>query len=68
MSIFSDYKVGALTDEQYYNACVTMNLQDSYEQEHMYDDKEEGDDEDDYDDDDEEDHMCELRDGYKRWK
>jgi len=40
MSIFSDYKGGALTDEQYYNECVRMNLQGRYEQEHMYDDEE----------------------------
>lgn len=57
MSIFSDYKVGALDELQYFNECVKMNRQDLYEQEHMYDD----------DEDDEED-LCELRDGYRRWK
>ena len=57
MSIFSDYKVGALTDEEFHNECVKMNMQDRYEQEHMYDD-----------DEDDEDMMCELRDGYRRWR
>lgn len=41
MSIFSDYKAGALTDEEFHNECVKMNTQDRYEQEHMYDDDEE---------------------------
>ena len=38
MSIFSDYKVGALSDVEFHNACVEMNAQYRWEREHMYDD------------------------------
>ena len=38
MSIFSDYKVGALSDVEFHNACVEMNAQDRWEREHEYDD------------------------------
>ena len=37
MSIWSDYKCGALTDEEFRDECIKMNLQDRYEREHMYD-------------------------------
>lgn len=40
MSIFSDYKVGALTNEEYQSECNAMNLEDRYEQEHLYDEEE----------------------------
>jgi len=30
MSIFSDHKVGALTDEEFENACRRMNREDRY--------------------------------------
>lgn len=33
MSIFSDYKVGALTDEQFENECRRMNRRDRIERE-----------------------------------
>lgn len=33
MSIFSDYKVGALSEVEFHNACVEMNVQDRYERE-----------------------------------
>ena len=36
MSIFSDYKVGALSDVEFHNACVEMNAQDRWEREHEY--------------------------------
>lgn len=37
MSIFSDYKAGALSDEEYRDECAYMNRQDRWEQEHEYD-------------------------------
>ena len=37
MSIFSDYKVGALSDVEFHNACVEMNARDRYEREHIDD-------------------------------
>ena len=37
MSIFSDYKVGALSDVEFHNACVEMNARDRWEREHEYD-------------------------------
>lgn len=36
MSIFSDYAVGALTDEEYRDECIRMNREDTYEQERYY--------------------------------
>ena len=44
MSIFSDYKCGAMSDDEYKDACIRMNLQYRYEQEHLYDEDEEEDD------------------------
>ena len=53
MSIFSDYKVGALSDVEFHNACVEMNARDRWERDQEdlqiddgYDDYEEGDEED----------------------
>ena len=40
MSIFSDYRVGALSEVEFHNACVEMNAQDRWEREHEYDDLE----------------------------
>ena len=47
MSIFSDYRVGALSEVEFHNACVEMNARDRWEREHEYDevDFEEHDDE-----------------------
>lgn len=36
MSIYSDYKVGALDEVEYHNMCVEENARDRYEREHMY--------------------------------
>ena len=44
MSIFSDHKVGALSDEEFEMSCVSMNIEDRYDEEHMYDEDEEEDD------------------------
>ena len=41
MSIFSDYKCGALSDEEFRSACAEMNRQDRWEREHEFDDDEE---------------------------
>ena len=41
MSIFSDYKVGALSDLEFHNACVEMNARDRWEREHEFDAEEE---------------------------
>ena len=38
MSVFSDYKCGAISDIEFHNACVEMNAKDRWEREHMYDD------------------------------
>ena len=38
MSIFSDYKVGALSDFEFEQECARMNRQDRWERDHMYDD------------------------------
>ena len=38
MSIFSDYKVGALSDWEYEQECRRMNREDRYEREHEFDD------------------------------
>ena len=38
MSIFSDHKVGALTDWEFEQEGRRMNREDRWEQEHMYDD------------------------------
>ena len=37
MSIFSDYKVGALSDVEFHNACVEMNARDRWEREYLDD-------------------------------
>lgn len=37
MSIFSDYKCGALSEVDFHNACVEMNRLDRWEREHIYD-------------------------------
>ena len=44
MSIFSDHNVGALSDEEFEMACTSMNIEDRYDEEHMYDETEEEDD------------------------
>ena len=36
MSIFSDQKVGALSDVEFHNACVEMNARDRWEREQEY--------------------------------
>lgn len=41
MSIFSDCKCGALTEEEFKMECTRMNNQDRYEQEHEFDDYDE---------------------------
>jgi len=41
MSIFSDYKHGAMSDEEFDMACVQMNNEERYYEEHMYDEEEE---------------------------
>ena len=38
MSIFSDYKCGALSEVEFHNACVEMNARDRWEREHEFDD------------------------------
>lgn len=58
MSAYSDWKCGALTDKEY-TFCANHETGADHGEE-PYDDY--------YDDDDEENHMCELRDGYRRWK
>jgi len=40
MSIFSDYKVGALSDWEFEQEAARMNREDRWEREHMYDDLE----------------------------
>lgn len=40
MSIFSDYRVGALSDEEYRDECACMNRQDRWENEHECEDEE----------------------------
>ena len=37
MSIFSDYKCGALTREEFESECAAMNNRDRWEQAHIYD-------------------------------
>ena len=37
MSVFSDYRVGALSEVEFHNACVEMNARDRWEREHEYD-------------------------------
>lgn len=37
MSIYSDYKVGALSEVEFHNACVEMNARDRWDREHEYD-------------------------------
>lgn len=41
MSIFSDYKVGALTEDEFRNECARMNREDRWEREHEYEEGEE---------------------------
>lgn len=36
MSIFSDYKVGALSEVEFHNACVEMNARDRWERDHFF--------------------------------
>lgn len=36
MSIYSDYKGGALSETEYHNLCVQENARDRYEREHEY--------------------------------
>ena len=45
MSIFSEYKVGALSDFEFEQACRVMNRIDRYEREHEYDKYDDPDDE-----------------------
>lgn len=44
ISIFSDYKCGAMSDDEFRSACAEMNRQDRWEREHEFDDDEEEDD------------------------
>lgn len=44
MSYISDYKAGAMDDVEFHNACVTENMRDRWEREHMYDEYENYDD------------------------
>ena len=37
MSIFSDYKCGALTKEEFESECAAMNNKERYEESHMND-------------------------------
>ena len=39
MSIFSDYKCGAMSDREFHNACVHMNAEDRWEREHEFDEE-----------------------------
>ena len=41
MSIFSDYKCGALSYDEYREDCKRMDRQDRYEREHQFDEPEE---------------------------
>ena len=41
MSIFSDYKCGALSDDEFKADCIRMNNRERYEEEHIYDEDEE---------------------------
>ena len=50
MSIFSDYKVGALSEWEFEQEAARMNREDRYEREHLYDDLEIDDDCDDGED------------------
>lgn len=52
MSIFSDHKVGALSDWEFEQECRRMNRQGRWEREHEYDDLEIDDGYDEYEDDD----------------
>jgi len=38
MSIFSDYKCGAMDYDEFKQACARMNAEDRHEREHMHDD------------------------------
>ena len=40
MSIFSDYKVGVISDFEFRQECMRMNREDRWDREHMYDDLE----------------------------
>ena len=37
MSIFSDYKCGAMDYDEFKQACARMNAEDRYEREHLFD-------------------------------
>lgn len=37
MSMYSDYKVGALSDVEFHNLCVEENMRERYNEEHLYD-------------------------------
>lgn len=41
MSIYSDYKVGALSDEEYDSLCAWENRKDRYERDHEGDEDQE---------------------------
>ena len=43
MSIYSDYKVGAMDEVEFHNACVTENMRDRWERDENYDDNRETD-------------------------
>lgn len=38
MSIFSDYSVGALSDDEFRSECARMNREDRWERKHEFDD------------------------------
>jgi hypothetical protein len=40
MSIFSDYKCGALTDEEFRSACARMDREETWYAEHQYEEDE----------------------------
>ena len=46
MSIFSDFKVGALSEQEYRDECIRMNREDRYERERMYETEDQEEDED----------------------
>ena len=54
MSVFSDYKVGALSDYEFEQECRRMNRIDRWEREHEYDDLTIDDDYDEYEDEENE--------------
>ena len=48
MSMYSDYKVGAMNELEFHNECVKENRRDRYEYEHEFDDESDEDEEDSY--------------------